>query len=102
MERSPSSDIEHSDDAAAPNTLATRPAFLPAGSSRCWSAALRLFECLHDLIDAEARWCLPRRKLLECADELRHQRLRRHRQERQLEHPVVVGVRRDIGPLVWV
>src|ERR1044071_1196005 len=66
-------------------------------SARAWT-----LQCLHDLIDAEAGWRLPRRELLERVNELRDQGLRRNRQERQLEHPVVVGIRRDVGAFVRI
>src|SRR5262249_28756791 len=59
-------------------------------------------QLLHHLINAEARRLLSRREVLERLDELLHERLCRNKQERPLQRPVVVGIRRDIRPLVRV
>src|SRR4029079_3720408 len=51
---------------------------------------------------AEACRLLPRWEVLERTDELRHQSLHRHDEECVAEHPVVIGVRGDLGALIWV
>ena len=73
----------------------------PAGAVGS-SAAPVLLQLLHNLVDAEARRLLARRILSEGPDELGHQSLRRHDDERAVERPLVVAVRRNISPLVGV
>jgi hypothetical protein len=58
---------------------------------------------LDDLVDAEARWSLARRILLKGCQELADQRLYCEADRPGVPyHPVVVAVRRDVGPLIRV
>src|SRR5258705_9172659 len=58
---------------------------------------------LHELVDAEARWPLARRILLEGGQEWRHDGLRRDEWTRSVRYePVIVGIRRDIGAFVGI
>ena len=66
------------------------------------SATLRLLQSLHDLIDAEARRLLSRRKLLEGRDELPDQSLHWHDHVGMPNYPVVPGVGRNLGPLIGI
>src|SRR5581483_5087867 len=50
----------------------------------------------------EAAGLLARREFLECGEELSDNFLRRNEEVRMVEEPVVVGVRRDVRPLVWI
>src|SRR5688572_15726200 len=52
-------------------------------------------ELLYGLIDGEARGTLPGRELDERRHEVANERLHRHHQERSIQHPIPVRVRRD-------
>src|SRR5262245_46469526 len=86
-----------------------RGARLPSGAANAqyprpaaFSAPRGLLQRLHDVVDAEARRLLPRREIFEGRDELAHDGLSRHHQERMADAPLVIGVRRDVGPLVGI
>src|SRR5215468_6236820 len=81
-------------------TIKTPADVRPAGVCLRQSAAMRARHLLQNLVDAEARGLLPRRKVLEGLDELLHERLRRDDEERPLQRPVEISVRRDVGPFV--
>src|SRR5882757_2027186 len=67
---------------------------------RRFKAPLHLFD---DLVDAEARWPLTWRILLERCQEVANDRLGREDDERAVGHePVPVGIRRDIRALVRI
>ena len=59
-------------------------------------------QLLHHFIEVEAGGLLPLRILLEGHQELAHVILRGHENEGVIEHPVVVGVRCDVRPLVGI
>src|SRR5262245_31079708 len=65
-------------------------------------ALRRLCHLVDHLVEAEARRLLSRREFLEGAEELADRSLRRHEQIDAAEHPVVVGIRRNLRVLVRV
>jgi hypothetical protein len=67
---------------AKSRAFANAPASIAAGwRTEAISVCLRLFQLLHNLIDAEARRFLSRRIVFEGPNKLRHERLRRHNDE---------------------
>src|SRR5215212_10809381 len=62
----------------------------------------RVLELGDHLIDREAGRLLAGREVLEGSQELGHHRGRRQRDVVVVEEPVIVGVRRDVGPFEWV
>src|SRR5512133_841368 len=66
-----------------------------ASTSICGNELVQLLDCL---VDAEGRRLLPWRELLARLEEVRRNGLGIEDEVGPAEHPVVVGVRRDIRP----
>src|SRR5262245_24556074 len=67
-----------------------------------FAAARSLLKLFHHLVNAKSSSFLTRREFLERLEELADDLLRGHTDKGVVEPPVVVRVRRDVGPLVGI